>query len=319
MIKLMKRIFALAIALCTCLISNSWAAGSTNMVKANGVTLWTESFGAKQNPPILLIIGAGSQAILWPDEFCQKLAKEGFFVIRYDHRDSGKSSAVNYPKQPYTVMDLSKDATAVLDYYKIKKAHIVGFSMGGQIAQFLGAYFPSRVLTLTLMATSTSFKEGFDAFAGNPIEGLSPPKDYYVKWATRGVDQTKQTTNERIKDFVHSWKLLNGDKIPFDTALYTQIAKDSLTRSKLTNPYSGHALAMKASFADHKRAPGLIKAPTLIIHGSEDPVFEVDHAEALHDTITDSELVIIDNMGHNLNTHFYDEIIALIKAQTQKE
>ncbi len=317
--KFMKKIFAIAIALWSCVLSNSWAASNTNMVKANGVTLWTESFGDKQNPPILLIIGAGSQAILWPDEFCQKLAKEGFFVIRYDHRDSGKSSAVNYQKNPYTVMDLAKDAVAVLDYYKIKKANIVGFSMGGQIAQFLGAYFPSRVSTLTLMATSTSFKEGFDAFAGNPVEGLSPPQDFYVKWATRGVDPAKQTEAEKIKDFVHSWKILNGDKVPFDTMLYTQIAKDSLARSKLTNPYFSHSLAMRASFADHKRAPGLIKAPTLIIHGSEDPVFGVDHAEALHDAIADSELVVIDNMGHLLNTHFYDEIIALIKEQTQKE
>lgn len=315
----MKRILVLAIALWGCVISNSWAAGSTNMVKANGVTLWTESFGAKQNPAILLIIGAGAQAILWPNEFCQNLAKAGFFVIRYDHRDSGKSSAVNYQKHPYTVMDLSKDALAVLDYYKIKKAHIVGFSMGGQIAQFLGAYFPSRVLTLTLIATSTSFKEGFDAFAGEPVHGLSAPQEHFVKWATRQVDLARQTSAKKIKDFVHSWEILNGDKIPFDKKLYTELAQESLTRSKLTKPYFNHSLAMKASFADHKRAPGLIKAPTLIIHGSEDPVFGVDHAESLHEAIASSELVIIDNMGHNLNTHFYDEIIALIKTQSQKE
>jgi pimeloyl-ACP methyl ester carboxylesterase len=284
----------------------------------NGLKLWSESFGSAQNPPILLIIGAGSQCKLWPDSFCEKLAAQGFFVIRYDHRDTGKSSSVEYADAPYTVMDLTQDAVEVLIAYQLNAAHIVGFSMGGQIAQFLGAYFPYYAKTLTLMATSTSFQEGFQAFAGDKdIQGLTPPKEYYVKWATRNIDSNKQSYEEKVNDFIHSWKLLNGNKVIFDEQLYQEIAKDVFTRSPLHNPYPNHALAMQANYKEHSLAQSLIKANTLIIHGSEDPVFGEDHAQALHAAIKDSKLVILNGMGHNLNTHFFDEIINLITQQTK--
>lgn len=322
----MKSLFALLVAILLSPINHSWAntdiiISKPKIIKANNIKLWTESFGDEHNPPILLIIGAGAQSILWPDKFCQKLADQGFYVIRYDHRDTGESSKINFKKHPYTVMDLTKDAVAVLDKYKINQANIVGFSMGGQIAQFMAAYYPSRVLSLTLIGTSTSFKEGFDAFAGvAPKEdALSAPLPYYVEWATRKVDYKKQTRSQKIKDFIHSWKLLNGDKTPFDEKLYTLIAERSFARSKLDNPYFHHSKAMQASFAEHEKAPSLITAPTLIIHGTEDPVFGVDHAEALHDAISDSKLEIIEGMGHALNTHFYDQIVGLIKERAQKE
>src|SRR6516164_2532126 len=96
---------------------------------SNGIHLWVESFGSSSDTPILLITGAGSQGILWPNEFCQKLAGHGYFVIRYDHRDTGKSSRIDYQVSPYTVMDLSRDAIAVLDHFNIESAHIIGFSM----------------------------------------------------------------------------------------------------------------------------------------------------------------------------------------------
>jgi pimeloyl-ACP methyl ester carboxylesterase len=282
------------------------------------IKLWTESFGNSTDPSILLIIGAGSQSILWPDEFCKKLANQGFFVIRYDNRDTGKSSAIDYAKNPYTIMDMAKDSLAVLDHYNINQANIIGFSMGGQIAQFIGAYFPERAKTITLMATSTSFEEGFNAFAGKyDGKGLSAPKDHYVKWATKATTPN-QTYEQKLSDFVHSWKLLNGDKTPFDEALYKQIAENSFARSNLDNPYPQHAYAMKASYNEHKEAPGKINLPTLIIHGEEDPVFGVDHAEALHKNIRGSKLEVIKGMGHNLNTRFYDPLINLIKNHCKK-
>lgn len=278
----------------------------------NGISLWVESFGNPENTPILLIIGAGSQCKLWPDEFCKKLADSGYFVIRYDHRDTGKSCSINYQASPYTIMDLSRDAVAVIKSFDLQSAHIVGFSMGGQIAQFIGAYFPEHAKTITLMGTSTSFKEGFDAFEGKiTSDGLSPPKEHYVKWATRTV-AAAQSREEKIQDFVMSWRFLNGDSSAYDEAMYKAIAIESYARSTLDNPYPNHALAMKASYEAHQKALGLIETPTLIIHGNEDPVFGVDHAHALNTAIHASQLKIIDGMGHNLNTQFFTQIISLI-------
>jgi len=290
-----------------------------NIYLKNGINLWIESFGNPADVPILLIIGAGSQCKLWPDDFCKRLSENGYFVIRYDHRDTGKSSCINYIESPYTIMDLSNDAIAVLDYFNIQAAHIVGFSMGGQIAQFIGAYFSERAQTITLIATSTSFKEGFDAFDGKlTSEGLSQPKEHYVKWATRDIDINQQSLQEKIQDFITSWQLLNSDKVAFDEELYKQIAYESFTRSELHNAYPNHAQAMKASYEEHKNAPGLIKAPTLIIHGKEDPVFGVDHAYSLKQAISKSQLTIIDDMGHNLNTRFFGQIIFLLKGHIKQ-
>lgn len=283
------------------------------------VKLWTQTFGDSEKPPVLLIAGAGDQSLLWPDEFCQKLASQGYYVIRYDHRETGLSTQVDYTKTPYTVMDLTRDALAVLDHYNIERAHIVGFSMGGQIAQFIGAYFPERAKTITLMGTSTSFEEGFKAFAGiDDVEGLSQPKPHYVKWATRSVP-TGQSDEEEVADFVHKWRLLNGDAAPYDEALYERIARESFKRSPNPNPYQNHGLAMKASFEDHQNAPRKISLPTRIIQGGQDPVFGTDHGEALNNAISSSKLTIIKGMGHNLNPVFFDQIIEILKTDFDHE
>lgn len=273
------------------------------------VQLWIETVGQPDHPAILLISGAASQCKLWPDAFCQQLAERGFFVIRYDHRDVGKSSAIDFDSHPYTVMDLTQDALHILDYFQRPSAHIVGFSMGGQIAQFLAAYFPDRAQSITLMATSCSFQEGFDAFSGRAsTSGLSQPKPHYVEWAIQVIDFNQQTQADKIQHFLTSWKLLNGDKVPFDHELYLTIAKDCYSRSTLDNPFLNQGRAMLASLTDHSRALKMINTPTLIIHGTEDPVFGIDHGHALHDAIPGAMLAVLEGMGHNMNTQFFTDI-----------
>jgi pimeloyl-ACP methyl ester carboxylesterase len=265
-------------------------------------------------------MGAGSQSMLWPTEFCKRLASYGFYVIRYDHRDTGHSSMVNYDQAPYTIMEITKDALAVLDSYKIKQANIIGFSMGGEVAQFVGAYFPEKALSLTLISTSSSFKESFEAFEGKRVpDGLSAPKDNFVKWATTKRVDNNSTASEKIIDFIKTWKLLNGEKVNFDEELYFKIGKIVFTRSSRVDSYANHARAMKASYKEHKKAPNLIKVPTLIIHGTEDPVFGTDHAKKLHELIRKSELNLITNMGHALNTRFFDDIISKLAKHCKKK
>lgn len=282
------------------------------MVKSGDVQIWTESFGAPENPAILLVVGANSQAIMWTEKFCQKLASQGFFVIRYDHRDTGKSTAIEYGKNPYTVMDLTQDAIAILDDYNIQKAHIVGFSMGGQIGQFLGAYFPQRVASLTLMATSTSFREGFEAFEGiYGGNGLSAPIQEFVKWATQPRLE-KQSYSDKVKNFLTMWELCNNNQSTFDRKLYQELAKSSFERSRIENPYPNQTQAMKASYKAHEEAPSKIVAPTLIIHGTQDPIFGIDHGISLQNNIQNSKLELVEGMGHAMVPCFYNKIIKLI-------
>jgi pimeloyl-ACP methyl ester carboxylesterase len=123
------------------------------LIKANGIDLYTESIGKSSDPPILLIMGAMASAVWWPEEFCRQLAERGRYVIRYDHRDTGRSVSYEPGQVNYSVEDLSDDAVGVLDAYGIERAHLVGMSLGGFLAQLIALKYPDRILTLTLIAS----------------------------------------------------------------------------------------------------------------------------------------------------------------------
>jgi pimeloyl-ACP methyl ester carboxylesterase len=274
------------------------------------IKIYSEAFGNKTDPAILLNAGAGNQSITWATAFCQQLAKRGYYVIRYDYRDSGLSTAVDYTKAPYTVMDLMQDALNVLNQHNIKKAHFVGFSMGGQLAQFAGAYSPDRTLSLVLIATSPDFKPGFGAFGmTKSTSDLSHPTMEYIKWVSRPVDITQQTLNEKVNDYVISWKLLDGSPTNFDEAFYREQGKEHYTRTTLHQPFRNHAQAMCASFDLHAKAIPLIHCPTLIIHGEKDPVFPPDHAKKLAQAVPHSTFVLWEDFGHALSPRNFDRLI----------
>ena len=124
------------------------------MIEANGVELWTEPFGDPDDPPVLLIMGVGGSMLWWEEGFCRMLAEGGRYVIRYDHRDTGRSVTYEPGRPGYTADDLIDDATRVLDAYGIAAAHLVGVSAGGAFAQLVALDFPDRVLSLVLISTS---------------------------------------------------------------------------------------------------------------------------------------------------------------------
>ncbi len=131
------------------------------VVQTNGLELWTESFGDNKHPTILLIMGSGSQGVLWPQSFCEQLALQGYYAIRYDHRDTGLSSSIHYQDHPYTLLDLAKDALGILDYYQIEQAHLVGASMGGSVSMLLAAHYPERVASLALLMSTMDLRPAF--------------------------------------------------------------------------------------------------------------------------------------------------------------
>ncbi len=132
----------------------------------DGLTLWTESFGNPESPPVLLIMGAMNQGIFWPDEFCERLASAGFHVIRYDHRDTGKSSKVDYQRTPYDLDTLAEDAIAVVHGYKAERPIVIGLSMGGYIAQLVAIKHPGIAERLVLISTSADHRPYMAATMG---------------------------------------------------------------------------------------------------------------------------------------------------------
>ena len=125
----------------------------TKQIKVNGIDLYTESFGDPSGPTILLIMGAMASGVWWPEEFCRQIAERGRYVIRYDHRDTGRSVSYAPGRIEYSVEDLSDDAVGILNAYGIDRAHLVGMSLGGFLSQLIALKYPDRVLTLTLIAS----------------------------------------------------------------------------------------------------------------------------------------------------------------------
>jgi pimeloyl-ACP methyl ester carboxylesterase len=125
----------------------------SKQINANGVELFTESFGAPSDPAVLLVMGAMASAVWWPEEFCGRLAGRGRYVIRYDHRDTGRSVSYEPGQIAYSVEDLADDAVGVLDAYGVERAHLVGLSLGGFLSQLVALKSPERVRTLTLIAS----------------------------------------------------------------------------------------------------------------------------------------------------------------------
>lgn len=211
----------------------------------------------------------------------------------------------------------------VLEKFHIRKAHFLGFSMGGQVGQFVGAYHPDHISSLILLGTSTDFKPGFDAFSGDikkdsDNKKLSPPKPDYVAWATRDVNVSHQTLDEKVDDYIKTWRRLDGESHNFNEDHYRKEGVLNYTRSRLHTPYLSHAKAMKASFEDHENAPALITASTLIIQGGHDPVFGIDHGRALHSRIKNSKLIVWEDFAHAVSPQNYDRLIEVVDQFLKK-
>ncbi len=283
--------------------------------------LWTESFGDVSNTPILLIFGSGGQGIMWPDEFCYKLVKAGFFVIRYDHRDTGLSSIINYDTHPYNLDDLTKDAVAILNAYKISKTHIIGASMGGFIGQLLAINYPERVLSLTSIASSP-----YKAILPNEIGvfadqcTLPPPYkellEFFVKESTQKPVTTKE---EYIDKEIRIWCACNGQGKDFNESIIFTQAEKAFSRTNLTN-IAATENNSKAIDASSDRTANLTKitAPTLIIHGDKDPLLPLEHGRATANNIPNAKLVVIEDMGHIFPFKRCDYVVNLIVDHVTK-
>jgi 10-carbomethoxy-13-deoxycarminomycin esterase len=288
------------------------------VIKANGIDIWYETFGKRNNPALLLIMGGCCQGIMWPTEFCKRLA-EKFYVVRYDHRDTGHSSCFDFKTHPYNLLDLAKDAIGLLDAIQVKKAHLCGLSMGGPIAELMAIHYPERVLTITLMATSCDFHPMNLGYAGLPVDDnpLSRPKKVYLDWMKSFLAHPPKDYDEALEQRLSCWRILNGTKAPFEVALYKDLHNQFLIRSKHPESIKNHVMVCANSEELVRNAPAQVRVPTLIFHGTEDPIFPSDHGLALAQAVPKSKYFLVEGFGHVVNGYFYEFMIREIKKHTR--
>src|SRR3954447_19334363 len=274
------------------------------MIEANGVELCTEPFGDPADPPILLIMGLGASMLWWEEGFCRLLADGGRFVIRYDHRDTGRSVTYELGRPGYSDADLVADAGAVLDAYEIPAAHLVGVSAGGALAQRVALEPPNRVSSLVLISTSR-------ALPGE--RELPPPSDEFGAFmSTAAVDWSD--AESAIGYLVGYSRMLAGGRRPF-----AEGPMRSLVRRDIARAHDFAAVQNHDALPEGERSSGTltsIAAPTLIIHGTADPLFGIEHGEALALEIPGARLLPLEGAGHGVDRADWETIAGAILAHT---
>lgn len=276
-------------------------------IEANGVALCTEAFGNAADPPILLVMGIGASMLWWDHRFCTMLADGGRSVIRYDHRDTGRSVTYGPGPPPYDGDDLVADAAGVLDAYGLTAAHVVGVSAGAAIAQVLALDLARRVRSLVLISSSP-------ATPGD--RGLPPPTEEFGRFAaTAAVDWSDR---ESVIDHLVAYsRVLNGTRRSFDETAWREFVRRDVERADDIAASQHHDAIVDG---DRPHEPlSSIAVPTLVIHGTADPLFPIRHGEALAREIPGAALLPLDGAGHGLDERDWDTIVPAILAHTRTE
>ena len=281
-----------------------------------GLSIWSEAAGNPSDPPILLVNGATGQGIGWR-RFADRLADEGRFVVLYDHRDTGLSSTVDFAASPYTLDDLAADAVAVLDGWGIDRAHVVGASMGGMIAQLLAIDHPSRVRTLTSLISSPTGGEASGAVHGEAWEGtgLPGPTEEFVAAYTKLLAKAPETREDWIELRVEMARIAGSGAGPFDEEWIREVAAAEYDRAADWEAANNHVLAVTASTSRLDRL-GSVSCPTLVVHGTADPVLPLPHGEATAAAIPGARLLAIDGMGHELPEWTWPQLLEAVLKHT---
>lgn len=290
---------------------------------ANGLNIAFESFGDVEAEPFLLISGLGVQMTRWSAAFCNALASQGYRVIRFDNRDVGLSTHLDTapvpdfaavadalargerPDLPYTLGDMAQDAVGLLDALKIKRAHVVGRSMGGMIAQVIASEHPDRVLSLTSIMSST----------GNPA--LAGPKPEAMATLTRRSPDPRHDRSGYLGHRVAAARMIASPGYPFDEAAQWLQASAELDRSYNPAGFARQIAAVGAA-GDRRARLRTISAPTLVIHGARDLLFALEGGQDTAANISDATLLVIDGMAHDMPSELDDTFVRAIVANARR-
>jgi pimeloyl-ACP methyl ester carboxylesterase len=283
----------------------------------NGIEICYQAFGDPDADPLLLVMGLGGPMTWWDDELCVKLAERGFHVIRYDNRDTGRSTRCEgrvslgtlvkaflgrKVRAPYTMADLAQDAFQLLDHLGIEAAHVAGASMGGMIAQTMAIARPERVLSLTsIMSTTGRRSVGWQHPALLPVlvTPRGPGRDAYVKGSTK------------------VWKLIGSPGFPHSPEELEKRAGDTFDRGVTRAGVTRQMLAVLTQ-PDRSRDLRTLRIPTAVIHGLADKMVHVSGGRATAMAVPGAELLLVDGMGHDFPQPLFDTIAATVRRTADR-
>lgn len=283
-------------------------------ILSNGLKLEVEEFGRPSDPSVLLIMGLSAQLTRWPDAFIESIVEEGFHVVAFDNRDIGLSEKLISERAtspmavallntvglasllaPYKLTDMAKDTVGVLDALEIERAHVIGASMGGMIGQIVCAEHPERIKSFTALMSSTN----------NPDLPRAHPK---VSWQVMTARKPSATREELIDITLGIWELIGTKNSGRDPVEFRKQVAASIDRS--SSP-SGIRRQMAAIIAtrDLREWTRNITAPSLVVHGSEDPLVPFQNGLDIAAEIKDARMEIIEGMGHDLPPKYLTEVV----------
>jgi pimeloyl-ACP methyl ester carboxylesterase len=279
------------------------------VANANGIELVYDTIGNSGSPPVLLIMGLGAQLIDWREEFCSLIAERGYLVIRFDNRDIGKSqkfedagvpdiielvakiAQAEPVSVPYTIDDMAADASGLLIELEISRAHVVGLSMGGMIAQTMAMRFPEMFLSLTSIMSSARY--------------MFPPKAEAAELLNKPSPELR---DDYIEYYLENSIILNGPKYLPDESLYREHAGRRFDRG-IYSPGFARQLAAVILQDDRRDALQSVDIPTLVMHGRSDPLVPVEGGIETSEAVPNSKLRLIEGWGHGLPPSIWPKVI----------
>ncbi|MEU6766684.1 alpha/beta hydrolase [Streptomyces sp. NPDC046853] len=283
---------------------------------APGVRLWTERRGAPDAPALLLVMGAQASGLGWPDALVDALAAR-HQVIRYDHRDTGRSTTA-FDEHPYAITDLARDAVAVLDGLGVERAHLVGMSLGGMLTQLVLADHPERVLSATLIGTCALSDTPYAAPDGTRVAvgelpGIAP--EVLEMWSRPVEDKGPEAELDRR---VEHWRVLNGGMLDVDDSYFRDLERRIITHTGTHVASTAHARADDSHMLRTDQLAAA-KVPVLAVSAPAEPVFPPPHPHHLAQVIGgDTRVVEIAGMGHALPPAVHGPLAEAILTHTAR-
>ncbi|MFD3378306.1 MULTISPECIES: alpha/beta fold hydrolase [unclassified Streptomyces] len=270
------------------------------LLKTNGAELCVETFGDPAAPAIVLVAGAAASMLWWDAGLCERVAARGRFVVRYDHRDTGRSTCYPPGKPGYSFNDLTLDVLGIQDALGIERAHLVCQSMFGGSGLVLGVDHPDRVASLTFVSTSTG------------ADDLPPPSGDLAMPA----EPDSSDAAAIVEYVVAGARAFAGGSPYFDEAAIRALAERDVARAR------NYASTLVNHYAVESDGPagggfGDITAPTLVVHGDHDPLLPLPHGEALRDAIPGAELLVLKGAGHDLPRPVWDDFVSALVRHTE--
>ncbi len=280
----------------------------------NGIELCHETFGSPDGRPLLMIMGLASQMIWWDEELCENLAAEGFYVIRYDNRDAGRSSrlsgrvslplAYTLRVAPYSLKDMADDAAALLAGLGVGSAHVVGASMGGMVAQTLAIEHPARVRSLTSIMSTTG-----NRFVGRPS----------ARAIAMLLSAPPRNREQYVDYLLRTFRVIGSPGYPFDEDRMRERAERSFDRG-VDPGGTARQLAAIMSGRDRFRALRELRVPALVVHGAKDPLVHVSGGRATARALRESEWDVVAGMGHDLPRAIWPRLVrGLVRTADRAE